>query len=190
MYKPKLEEILNDIIVLTELAELGAEADNLPDTEDSEQLDTKQLIEMNLKKRPQLSEARWSSVRFKHTANRSDSDMSSIVLDNRTDDDGGGGIGGVEDSPMPERSDTKDGDYNGKKGARWMRQSTTPSGLFRIKNLLDRWEEPVNKLDKVRVMEMGSSQATYSWVESSLALTIFLSLSTPRRPMNPASTTF
>lgn len=134
VYKPKLEEILNDIIVITEIAELGAEADNLPD--DTEALNTKELVELNLNKRASLGGVHWSSVKFKSNRQRTDSDASSVV-DASTN----------VDSPAAEKTPKAPENLR----ARMSRMSTrSSSSLLRIKNLLDRWEEPVNKLDQVR----------------------------------------
>ena len=140
VYKPKLEEILNDIIVITEIAELGAEADNLPD-ETGTQMNAKELVEENLKKRGRLTEVRWSSVKFQNHS-RTDSDASSIVVDKA--DTSAGDI-----SPLPELPRKVAGTPPRSFMTRNGTTSSRSSGLIRIKNLLDRWEEPVNKLDKV-----------------------------------------
>lgn len=133
IYKPKLEEILNDIIVITEIAELGAEASVLPG--DKAQPDTKQLVEENLKKRGQLTKVRWSSLRFNEKSKKDAADVASD-----TDDDSSAAASAMktaEENP-PVRTLL----------ARTSPMNSSSSGLIRIKNLLDRWEEPVNKLDK------------------------------------------
>ena len=146
MYKPKLEEILNDIIIITEIAELAAEAESLPeDTEN--QYTAKQLVEANLKRRGQLSEVRWSSVKFQKDRNRTssvDSNGSSSVVGSTEKLDTS-----LFDSPVPKESEA--GFLKARPMMERTSMSTRSSGLIRIKNLLDRWEEPVNKLDKVRL---------------------------------------
>lgn len=135
---------MNDIIVITEIAELGAEADTLPDDTEN-QFDARQLVETNLKRRGQLSQVRWSSVKFQKNLERSnsmDSGASSVGVTTEKVDSS------LLDSPIPEQTATKTGNPR-----LFMARSTyasKSSGLIRIKNLLDRWEEPVNKLDKVR----------------------------------------
>lgn len=141
VYKPKLEEILNDIIVITEIAELGAEADNLPDDAGT-QMNAKQLVDDNLKKRGRLTEVRWSSVKF-HSRARADSDASSVL--ERTDTSSVG-----DASPVPGIARKMDDTPTRSFMARTSNMSFRSSGHIRIKNLLDRWDEPVNKLDKVR----------------------------------------
>jgi hypothetical protein len=140
VYKPKLEEILNDIIVITEIAELGAEADNLPDATGT--MNAKELVEDNLKKRGRLAEVRWSSVKF-HNRSRADSDASSIVVEKGDNTSFG------DASPIPELPRRVAGTPPRSFMARNAAAPSKSSGLIRIKNLLDRWDEPVNKLDKV-----------------------------------------
>lgn len=122
-YKPKLEEILNDIIIISEIAELAAEADLLAVEEEG--LSTERMIAANLKKRGQLSKARWSSVRFKKDKAL---DVSSDV---ESDD-------GTSEPITPNLS------------GRHL-QASESSKKIHIKNLLDRWEDPLsNKQSKVR----------------------------------------
>jgi hypothetical protein len=134
IYKPQLEEILNDIIVITEIAELGAMAGDVP--EEGTQVDTNQLVEESLKKRGQLTNVRWSSLRF-DDKNRKES------------------IGRDTDDESDDEADDEDTKKNAEEEppvrtllARTSPMDSSSSGLVKIKNLLDRWEEPVNKLDK------------------------------------------
>lgn len=157
VYKPKLEEILNDIIVMTEIAELGAEADNLPDDTEN-QFNAKQLVEANLKRRGQLSEVRWSSVKFQKGARNRTSSTDSNASPSPVQPDSNADTS-LQDSPVPEKESK---DFNNPRSfvARTSYTSNS-SGLVRIKNLLDRWEEPVNKLDKVRLAQHGSFEVQY-----------------------------
>ena len=136
-----MEEILNDIIVITEIAELGAEADNLPDG-DGTPMNAKELVEDNLKKRGRLPEVRWSSVKFQNRS-RADSDASSILVDK------GDNTNFADILPFPEMPRKVAGTPPRSFLARTGTSPSKSSGLIRIKNLLDRWDEPVNKLDKV-----------------------------------------
>lgn len=141
VYKPKLEEILNDIIVITEIAELGAEADNLPDATGT-QMNAKELVEDNLKKRGRFAEVRWSSVKFQNRS-RADSDGSSIFVE-KGDNINSGDISPWPELPRKVAPGTPPRSFIARNGA----TPSKSSGLIRIKNLLDRWDEPVNKLDK------------------------------------------
>jgi hypothetical protein len=134
IYKPQLEEILNDIIVITEIAELGAEAGDL--SEEENQVDTEQVVQESLKKRATLTKGRWSSLRFNDKSGKESSgkDMDDESDDEFDDDDA---KKNAEEKP-PMRTLL----------ARTSAMSSSSRGLIKIKNLLDRWEEPVNKLDK------------------------------------------
>jgi hypothetical protein len=146
-YKPKLEEILNDIIIISEIAELGAEADNLPDAGSPE--NAKNLVEANLKKRGEMSQARWSSVRFKkETRVRLDSDSSSIH--GKLDSFDSSSMQGRNESGEQTSDTGTDGNKRKQLGRAGGLSRLDSSGRLRIKNLLDRWEEPVNKQDKVQ----------------------------------------
>eukprot|EP00980_Cylindrotheca_fusiformis_P002338 scaffold543_cov119-Cylindrotheca_fusiformis.AAC.5 len=135
IYKPQLEEILNDIIVITEIAELGAEASVLPD--EGPLPDTKQLLEESVKKRGQLTQVRWSSLRFNKEDKKDAADATSESDDEMSAASNARKKSGEDPPPRSLLSRT----------AR-MNTSSSGSGLVKIKNLLDRWEEPVNKLDK------------------------------------------
>ena len=128
-----MEEILNNIIIISEVAELAAEADNLTDEEDS--VDTEQMIAANLKKRGKLSQARWSSVKFKKDGrNRLDSEDT---------------IGAHASSSEGSNEQANDGGVAGRKALLKAGSLSDSTKQLRIKNLLDRWEDPLNKQDKV-----------------------------------------
>jgi hypothetical protein len=129
-----LEEILSNIIIISEVAELAAEADNLTDEEDS--VNTEQMIAANLKKRGKLSQVRWSSVRFKEDGrSRLDSEETT----------------GAHGSSEHSSEQANDDGVAGRRGQNLHRSSSSSdsTGQLRIKNLLDRWEDPLNKQDKV-----------------------------------------
>jgi hypothetical protein len=148
MYKPKLEEILNDIIVITEVAELAAEADNLEDDENSS-VNKSQIVDANLKKRGALTQVRWSSVRFKKKSTRSS-------MDSEDEDASLNGSITREDSEEKRQQSVPSDKipYEKRRNPTNSREISraASSGRLRIKNLLDRWDEPVNKLDKVRIL--------------------------------------
>eukprot|EP00980_Cylindrotheca_fusiformis_P002337 scaffold543_cov119-Cylindrotheca_fusiformis.AAC.4 len=139
IYKPKLEKILNDIIVVTEIAELGAEADSLPE-EESTHVDTTKLVQENIIRRGQLSEVRWSSLKF--------NDSTRDDLNDSTDDESSAAASAPAGAAaVTEAKNKKPGDAPSR-GLMARTSGINSSGTFKIRNLLDRWEEPVNKLDK------------------------------------------
>jgi len=184
IYKPKLEELLHDIIVITEIAELAAEADALvpPPQDDNDKDDDDGARDTNkeitdddndsdndndeddqgalsdIKNKGPLEDTlclrrpragfdmvRWASVTF------DDRSLSTESADDIVEN--------VDPPPPPssavEASQPVDGMKNNPLGhSALMAQRevgssrSLTSGVIKIKNLLDRWEEPVNKLDK------------------------------------------
>jgi hypothetical protein len=121
------------------VAELAAEADSLP-ADDSTSIDTNHMVDAALKSRGSLNAVRWSSVKFKKDGkgrSRLDSEGEEpSELDGSFD--------------QADEGRTNDGRPLTVSRARSLsRIDRDSSGRLRIKNLLDRWEEPVNKLDKV-----------------------------------------
>ena len=140
---------MNDIIIITEIAELGVEASQLPDEIDKKKLNTKELVDLNVKKRGQLSHVRWSSVRFMTAERkRNDSEVSTDVSEEAEDS-------ANETTDTDPRKQFATSKEEGSPAPQSLLARTAFSssrsdlGLIRIKNLIDRWEEPVNKLDKV-----------------------------------------
>jgi hypothetical protein len=166
-----LEEVLNDIIIISEVAELGAEADNLPDDENS--VNTKNLVDANLKKRGQLSQVRWSSVRFnKETLVRFDSDSSSVR--GRLDSDSLPMPGkGESDEQTSETAAIGNKRKTHDRTGSLSRLDRDSSGQLRIRNLLDRWEEPVNKQDKVSLDLLDRCNALRKHVLSDSRVSLF-----------------
>jgi hypothetical protein len=144
-----LEEILNNIIIISEVAELAAEADNLTDEEES--VDTEQMISASLKKRGKLSQARWSSVRFKNDGQKDGRSR----LD--SEDTTGAHAFSEHSRSLSEQSSEREhsseqANDGGVAARRALLKSSSLSHStkqLRIKNLLDRWEDPLNKQDKV-----------------------------------------
>eukprot|EP00934_Nitzschia_sp_Nitz4_P008165 Nitzschia sp. Nitz4//scaffold56_size114212//30547//37556//NITZ4_003939-RA/size114212-augustus-gene-0.81-mRNA-1//-1//CDS//3329554673//8155//frame0 len=127
-YKPKLEQLLSEMIVITEMAELATEADILSGRDFGPQ-------KAKDKKKPQIS-ARWTNLRpLNNSSGHSEDDDDASVDDDKVPN---------EDEPkrqMP-RPSTSDGRMS------MIRSDSNLSGIIRMKDLLDRWDEPVNKLDK------------------------------------------
>jgi hypothetical protein len=139
-YKPKLEKILNSIIIISEVAELAEEADHLPDeVHGATKIKATKTVERNVKRKSALTEARWQSVRFNED-NPSSSDMPG---DSRLIPDRLESLEDIKDDTTAQRA-------HGSLPAPIVRMlSRDASGSLRIKNLLDQWEEPVNKADRV-----------------------------------------
>lgn len=112
-FKPRLEQILKDIILLSEVSELAQEA-----VAENAVYGSK---EVNL-----IGDVDWNTSRTRSIEER-------MVSEDLTDDEDE-----VEsESPQDESSPEK-----------YLR--TNSFGSLRAKDLLDHWEEPVNKMDKVR----------------------------------------
>lgn len=149
-YKPKLELILNDIILISEVAELAEEAENLP--EDIEQEAKKEMAQENrLKKRPALNQVRWSSVKFQGKGSN---------LGDEADDPA---------SPSPPSNDPSSQGaperamFGDRSRACFSDLGRDSSGRLRIKNLLDRWDEPTNKSDRVSCISFGRSNTAFTF---------------------------
>jgi hypothetical protein len=132
VYKPQLEEILGDIIVVAEVAEFATEADHMEDDETNE---GQNPDESSQNRRASLSHARWSSLRFKkedtHDRTCSEDSTSPEISTAPARADS------LSRLPYEQRKDVASGDFS---------ESSSS-----IKNFLDRWDEPASKLDKVRV---------------------------------------
>jgi len=125
-FKPKLEKILQDVVLVSDVALIAHEAENL---EQSEQI---QIDVTATKSRQGLG--RWHSVKFENK------------------DDGGSEASAEEDEDVRPNTPVI-GEQKGSEQGSFSRTSSggltkTRSGSLRIKYLLDRWEEPVNKSDK------------------------------------------
>jgi hypothetical protein len=122
------------------VAELAVEADSLPD--ESTSIDTNRMVDAALKNRGTLNQVRWSSVKFKKDGqgrSRLDSEDEPSERD-----------GSFDQADEVDEGMTNDGRPSTVSRARSIsRIDRDSSSRLRMKNMLDRWEEPVNKLDKV-----------------------------------------
>lgn len=145
MYKQRLEELLSQIILITELAELAAEADILSETKEGEASGPGSVTDP-LKRPAATGSAQWSSLRFQDDKKPPTRSSSTASL--------------AEENSIKEAMLDQVSLSPGEKPRQTLRAAPTAmkqeelntSGLFRLKNLLDRWEEPVNKLDKVGLL--------------------------------------
>jgi len=148
-FKPRLEKILRDVIVLSEVAELAMEAEIL---EASSNVDSEAAP--SVREEPPRREERHSTrgsilgapAAFVHwsptltTSGRHRVFSQSQDGDGRDDD---------EDS-ISSKSQASDDDDDDDEGNSLGGNRNTPSGNLEMINLLEHWEEPKNAMDKVR----------------------------------------
>jgi hypothetical protein len=135
-YKPKLELILNDIILISEVAELAEEAENLP--EDIEQETKKEMAKENTLKKRSLNQVRWSSVKFHGKGSTRLGDEGDEPASPPSSRNG-----------PPSQGAAQRGLFGDRSRDRFSGLARDSSGRLQIKNLLDRWDEPTNKSDRV-----------------------------------------
>jgi hypothetical protein len=126
-FKPRLEKILKDVVLLAEVADLAEEADTLQRDESFRRPETKQST---------------ASVQWLHDSD--DPDGNEFYQTDSHHDANEEDLSGTESETIEKPSAFKTSRRN--LGAPEL--SRTGSGNFRVKDLLDRWEEPINKLDK------------------------------------------
>ena len=145
IYKPKLELILEDIIIIAEVAELAADAVDVNEEEDNLSASPKSTFPQKRSKqrRTEFGEARWASVKFKKgDVSRLDTERSQVEGDTEGDKSDS-----EDEKDIPEPTPLNRLPYEKRVLDKHRRNSM--SGRQKIKNLLGRWEDPVNKMDKV-----------------------------------------
>ena len=150
-YKPRLEEILNDIISIADVAELSGDADQIADTlgirkedsvEDFKKASAGVAVDLRKKKRP--THVRWSSVKFSSKDTKDTPTSGGSVAGSENFDDASVDTGDASGSDTPNFPTSS--------------FSSFTSSHMAIKDLLIKWEEPVNSRDKVRVIASMSSR--------------------------------
>jgi len=131
-FKPRLEKLLREIIVLSEIAELAEEAAYLEETSD-----------VNFKKGKAEREVSWLKRQgYTDVGNVDDADDDDDEEEEEEGEDEDADNARVAGDEMePERLD--------RNAAGNLKKSTSNGNLVAL-YLLDYWEEPINKLDKVR----------------------------------------
>ena len=128
------------------MAELSEAADMVEDSVGS--VTKKEMLTESLRRRGQLSQVRWSSVRFKN-------DAETPLLE---DHEGRARLDSVDDASIASPSTPPQPSWLAAKEPSRMHPNNrnlselsreASSGKLRIKNLLDRWDEPTNKSDRV-----------------------------------------
>jgi hypothetical protein len=133
-FKPRLEKILREVVLLSETAELAQEAERVSYGVGQ----TGETLEIDLNRQD-------SRVQFMD-------DVSWTTDRNLVKNSGRG-------NAMDESSDDESEDRHSPANLKRRRSESlndammekTESGSFRVSDLLENWEEPVNKLDKVRL---------------------------------------
>lgn len=151
MFKPKLEAILSDIILISEVAALAAEADLLGE---DQSVDSFEEVEPKFEKQRSLPQVRWASVRFKRDSltQLSKGSGDEDILNGPATDVGSGSraippsigapmVGGGAEVPHAAL---------GRDISAITATERSYQGRVKLKYLLDRWDEPKNKQDRVR----------------------------------------
>jgi hypothetical protein len=153
MYRVRLEDILNDIIIISEIAELSVEADSIVNElglqrENEENITPPSNIGVDVTMKNGVSAVRWPDVKLKENEiiSQYGSEIEVPALNAErlnTEEEGFSELMNVEL--------TDEGTAKGRNGF-YESSSNQPT-----MDLLDKWEEPVNKRDKVRTQN-GQSQ--------------------------------
>ena len=145
----RLEEILHEIILISEIAELAMESDNIAKAigiESRKETDTVRIMTDKAMGKARMRNVRWSDVRFSDpNASQLGSDADLTTMDS-TKMDGGDPLDSDTfevDNIDDEKSVEGHGFYDS-------------SSYLPIKDLLDRWEEPDDNRDKVCDLLFGS----------------------------------
>ena len=151
-YKPRLQIIIDDIITITEVAELSIEADNIAnvigiDKGDSDSVDheTYEPTESTARRKGPFSAIKWSDIKFQeeHLSNGdSEADELASLGENQSDDGSSKKIDLEFDTP----------DHQLFQNQKFRGTSTGTSVRLAMKGMLDKWDEPFVKGEKVRTM--------------------------------------
>jgi hypothetical protein len=176
IFKPKLEKLLEDIVLVAEVAELAEEANKAAESMvfgggDRDQTRWSQRVstvseDIDLMSVKSLANSKWQGVTFhdttktaslRGTLSKSNSGVGDGVRDN--DVDGDVGVDSHESDDGTDGIESEEGDRDILEMEYASFSDVPPerpvhkrslSKLEQMSNMLDRWQEPVNKLDKVR----------------------------------------
>lgn len=165
-YKPKLEEILGDIILISEVAELALETSAIAEEIGLDNAKIKSEVETTSDKRKQArkSHVRWSSVKFGEDSSFVGSAAGSADKGDGKDNDDDVGKDDKDDD-LTEDGDSDDPDSNYRPNASFGYEDS--SRRLSIKDLLIKWEEPaMAKRDKVRIVRRSVNVFTFAVVLS------------------------
>ena len=137
-YKNKLEDILNDVILISEIADLSVESAHIANEIGIKEADikaspTNETTPVTEAKVQRLNRPRWSIVRFDGDSSIKSKSSSGVIED------------GEDEGEEPHDFYFADEDSDcAVKGGFYESSCRLP-----IKDLLDKWEEPVSKRDQV-----------------------------------------
>ena len=141
-FKPRLEKIIKEVIVVSEVATIAEEVQLLE--ESGENLDEVEFKSATVVEQHRTNHNNrtggWKGVTFRHNNNH--------------EEGGGGGTtaAAASVSSMDDEEDEEDDSYRNARRATFRgtrpQLSTTESGSWRIKKFLDRWEDPVDKSER------------------------------------------
>lgn len=127
-YKTRLEKLLVDVLLVSEVAELSKEIEGMED--DLEEENEKKLVG-----RGHLSKTQWHSMKFSAKSNASGNDDDEDSNSDSDDDDTESFNASEDDQGIDRRKFMSS-------------RSSCESRTIGIKYMLDGWKEPVNKLDR------------------------------------------
>ncbi|KAG7353641.1 hypothetical protein IV203_002996 [Nitzschia inconspicua] len=145
MYRQRLDEILNEIIMISEIAELSVESESIVNVlgvksqDDNDEESLNKEVETQSLIKPRISAVRCSEVKFNH-----DEDMSRIGLGNDLTERDIEKIE-LEGQTYSEAPRWNSDDEEAKGGKTGFYDS---SSGFPTMDLLDKWDDPVKKRDK------------------------------------------
>mmetsp|Transcript_3675 Transcript_3675/g.7531 ORF Transcript_3675/g.7531 Transcript_3675/m.7531 type:complete len:894 (-) Transcript_3675:382-3063(-) len=147
-YKPRLQVIIDDIITITEVAELSIEADNIANAIGIEQGDsasvdpeTNKVTKSASRREGSVCATKWSDVKFQEehlSSGDSESDELASLGENQSDDSSSKKIDLEFDTP----------DHQLFRNQKFRGTSTGTSVRLGLKGMLDKWDEPFIKGEK------------------------------------------
>lgn len=146
-FKPRLERLLKDVVLVTEIAALAEEAEIVAEEEEQQKkLAARRQSRGVLKdtghnKVNLLGDVSWSNKQRTPQQKKTQSGNTKNQDGSDSDDDDDEDDDDDDDSEVTTPNDIKPDTEN-------IKMRKTSSGSFRISDLLDTWDEPVNKMDK------------------------------------------
>lgn len=189
-YRPRLEKLLADILLITEVAEVASEADVIAKMTEEKNSSINEAV-AEKKRAGMLSTVKWKSLKEfggpskSSSQDQSDSDLissGSISLgasqseaksedDELTDSNESAGGNDASDSDAdPSTTDNGVDDSAKLRSGGGRSTSSAYVSASKIKRLLDRWEEPVSKGDKVRFNLLNHEKQAIRIINSLYAL--------------------
>jgi hypothetical protein len=151
MYRVRLEDILNDIIIISEIAEMSIEAESIvnvlglqPANEDNSKPPA--TVGVDNPGQSRVSTVHWSDVKFKQ-----DETISQLGSETELPGRNADGL----DADEERFSDLMNVDLNDEETAEGRNGFYESPSRVSMMDFLDKWDEPVNKRDKVRTQKIN-----------------------------------